>query len=532
MKCMDDDDIIIISPEQLALASPEERQQYRLYLIATAKQKDQWPALLPAVAPNYANVPFGPHHHEFWDWVWQIQDSTLPDTRPHPFVGIWPRGGAKSTSAEMAVMMLGARKRRRYCLYVSETQDQADDHVANIAALLEGEEVAFAFPEMGERMMGKHGNSKGWRRNRIRTATGFTVDAIGLDSAARGIKLEDMRPDLMVFDDIDGESDSENVTAKKIKTITFKLMPAGSKNCAFLAIQNLVHENSIFAKLANGEADFMRDRQVSGPIPAIWNLQYADTGDNWKITGGTPSWPDGQSLNTCQGMMNDMGLTAFLAECQHATLPESGGMFDHLNWRDMRVTEAELPPMRRTVVWLDPAVTNTDQSDSQGIVCDGLGSNGLYYRLWAWEGRTTPLSAVKRAIEKAIELGADTVGIETDQGGDTWKSVYHEACEELRDAGILNGPAPRFDQKKAGAGHGAKATRAQRMLVDYERKKFRHLEGTTAMLETALQRFPKVKPFDLVDASFWSWMDLSQGGKRKVRSRSAARFHVGAFQPN
>lgn len=521
------EEILIIPADELALASPAEQEQYRLYLIDAAVKADAWQALLPAVAPDYAKVAFAPHHHELWNWAWKIE----ADARPHPFVAIWPRGGAKSTTAEMAVMMLGARLKRQYCLYISETQDQADDHVANIAALLEGEEIGFAYPEVGQRLVGKYGNAKGWRRNRIRTATGFTVDAIGLDSAARGIKLEAMRPDLLVLDDIDGEADSELTTSKKIRTITRALIPAGSRNCAILAIQNKVHDDSIFARLADGRADFLRDRQVSGPIPAIWNLEWEDIDNSFKIVGGSPAWPDGQGVATCQAMMNDMGLSAFLAECQHSTVPPSGGMFDHIDWHDIRVTEAEVPDMKRVVVWMDPAVTDTNQSDAQGIICDGLGTDGLIYRLWAWEGRTSPLVAMKRAIRQAVHYGADTVGIETDQGGDTWKSVYFLACEELRAEGVLEGSAPRYAEKKAGAGHGAKATRAQRMLVDYERRRFRHVEGTISTLEVGLQRFPKTKPFDLADAAYWSWLDLANGGKKRVRTRSAATTSIGAFSP-
>jgi hypothetical protein len=101
---------------------------------------------------------------------------------------------------------LGAREKRRYALYVSMTQEQADDHVANVAALLESPAIAAHYPALGQRLVGKFGNPKGWRRNRVRAASGFTVDAIGLDTAARGIKLEDARPDLIILDDIDGST--------------------------------------------------------------------------------------------------------------------------------------------------------------------------------------------------------------------------------------------------------------------------------------------------------------------------------------
>jgi hypothetical protein len=106
--------------------------------------------------------------------------------------------------------------------------------------------------------------------------------------------------------------------------------------------------------------------------------------------------------------------------------------------------------------------------------------------------------------------------------------VFDQACEQLRDEGILIGLAPKFDSEKAGAGHGGKMARAQRMLVDYERNKFRHLEGTTIMLERSLERFPKVKPFDLTDASYWSWADLAGKLHRsKARYRSAAGVSIG-----
>jgi hypothetical protein len=521
------DDLVVIPPDLLALASPEEQERYRLYLIGKAVEADHWEGWLRAIAPDYAIKPFGDHHAQFWQWAWEIE----PGVRPRPYVAIWPRGGAKSTSAEMSVLALGARQRRRYCLYVSETQDQADDHVANIAALLEGAEVEFAFPHLGERMVGKFGTTKGWRRNRVRTSSGFTVDGIGLDSAARGIKLENMRPDLMVFDDIDSEQDSEHLTEKKIKTITRKLLPAGSQDCAVLAIQNKVHDDSIFARLADGRADFLRDRIVSGPIPAVWDLEWAEIEGKFQIVGGSPSW-DGMPISSSQGLLNDIGLTAFLAECQHATVTLGGGIFDHLNWSGLHVTEPELPAFRRVVVWLDPAVTSTDQSDCQGIQCDALGRDGLIYRLWSWEGRTQPLAAVKRAIAKAVEWNADTVGVESDQGGDTWRSVYQQACEELRREGVLRGPAPRFASAKAGGGHGSKLTRAQRMLVDYERGKIRHLVGTHDTLEMGLMRFPKMKPYDLVDAAYWSWHDLVGRGSGRGGVRSAARASVGDVRLN
>lgn len=483
-----------------------ERERLRIKRSRTVQNRDEIEAdpqtWLAAMFPGYVDRPFSTYHLDFWVWVWLIE----ADTRIAPFVAIWPRGAGKSTSTEMACAVAGARQVRRYALYVCESQEQADDHVSIVAGLLESKAFAAMYPEAASRKVGKYGNSQGWRRNRLRTASGFTLDAIGLDTAARGVKLDEDRPDLLIFDDLDGDSDTPATTEKKIRAITRKLIPAGSDAPAILAVQNLVSPDGIFAQLADGRADFLADRIVSGPHKAIEGLTYEERAGKWVITGGIPTWPEGMGLVVCQADMDDMGLTAFLAEKQHEVEPPAGGMFDHLTFQ--RCTWDDAPDLVRTVVWVDPAVTNTDQSDAHGIQADGIAGNGHIYRLFSWEARTTPEDVLRRAILKAVELGADHVGVETDQGGDTWRSTYREAARALIEENRIT-QTPRFTSAKAGSIKGTKAERAGKMLAAYERGTITHVTGTHEALERALRRFPKTKPYDLVDASFWSWYDLA-----------------------
>jgi phage terminase large subunit-like protein len=212
-------------------------------------------------------------------------------------------------------------------------------------------------------------------------------------------------------------------------------------------------------------------------------------------------------LAVCQADMDLIGLTAFRAEKQHDVEPPAGGMFNHLTFRHCRWDE--VPELIRTTVWVDPAVTDTDQSDAQGIQADGLAPDGTVYRLYSWEDRASPREVLRRAILKAVELKADTVGVETDQGGDLWESEYGEVAEDLIEEGAIEAhEVPTYDSEKAGAGHGPKTARAGKMLSAYERGQFVHVAGTHETLERALRRFPKTKPFDLVDAAFWAWHDL------------------------
>lgn len=517
----------------LAIATPEERE-----IIAAGLKQElfelDWEAWLQGLFPDYVTAPFASHQEDLWDWIWALERNVSP----RPFVAVWPRGAAKSTTAELACVALGARKRRKYGWYVSATQELADDHVSNIGAMLESASIEEIYPELAARAVSKYGSAKGWRRNRLRTASDFTVDAIGLDTAARGVKIDEQRPDFLVLDDLDEPFDGPVQTEKKITTITRSLMPAGSQDLAVLAIQNLIVPAGVFASLCAPQPDFMTDRILSGPIPAIEGLVTEEHDGRHVITGGTPTW-EGQDLAACQGFIDLFGPTAFLAECQHDVSSTPGGMFDHLVFR--HVERAELPDLVRTVVWVDPAVTNTDRSDAHGVECDGIDADGTIYRLHSWEQRATPVDALRLAIRWAYQEGSQTVGVETDQGAETWESVYREALTavQLEHPEFATLQAPRFTHWKAGSlkmqehgiGQPSKAARAQLMLPDYETGRIVHVNGTHDLLERALRRFPRVKPYDLVDASFWSWRDLRGfGGPARSYGAQTAAATFGTAQ--
>jgi hypothetical protein len=90
--------------------------------------------------------------------------------------------------------------------------------------------------------------------------------------------------------------------------------------------------------------------------------------------------------------------------------------------------------------------------------------------------------------------------------------------KELQDAGEIAPGAviPRFESERASRSTGDKTARASQMLVDYKRpRRIIHVLGTHDVLERAQRRFPKTKPLDLVDASYYGWHSLT--GKRVMK---------------
>lgn len=487
----------------------------------------------------------------FWGWL-----DGIGDTAPDPYVAIWFRGSGKSTCAEMAVVTLGANRLRGYVLYISRTQPRADDHVQNIASMLESDVVANRWPELSTRALGKYGNVKGWRRNRLVTHGGLVVDALGLEVASRGLKIEFRRPDAAVLDDIDHHGDSTLEITKRLETISRGVLPALTSNAVICISQNLVHPDGVVAQIRDGRADFLQGAIMDGPIPAIGNFKVVtrpksrENNELERLPSGEPTWREGFGAQSILAEWRRIGETSFRREMQHEVHSREGAMFADVSFR--RVHQEKVPPLVGRELWIDPAVGAGPTGSLCGFIAGGrgVGDDGKVrlYIEWAHEKRMSPEAALRLAAAKAQELGIRTIGVETDQGGETWRplarlvfSDYAVSMEEeskktevsletsLPPGEPPNPPAvvdsPRKDtiaflSAKAGSTGNSKYERWLRLLAGYERDEVRLVDGPWCVtLEQALLRLPDREPFDLADVNFWLWwslIDKRRGGWRML----------------
>jgi hypothetical protein len=454
-----------------------------------------WRTWLRSLFGAYVVADFGPHHEELWRWVWAIEAGS----RPRPFIAIWPRGGGKSTSAELACAAVAARGLRPYSLYVSSTQIRADDHVANVGSMLESGTFARLYPAVGERSVTKYGHARGWRRNRLRTASGFTVDSLGLDVAARGAKVDEFRPGLIIVDDIDSGDDTPLMTAKKLQTLTHAILPAGAPDLAVLAIQNLVHRDSIFSQLADARADFLADRIISGPFPALRGMTYEQHGGRTVLTGGEPLW-SGQDLARCQALVDDIGLRAFRVECQHeVALDPTGALWTRGDIERGRISR--LPDgvqLQRIVVAIDPSATAT--GDEAGIVVAGLGSDQHGYVLADLSVQGSPATWAGAAVAAYHAYSADRIVAEANHGGE-----MIEHC--LRT--VEGGRQVPYTMLHASRG---KLTRAEPVEALYERGLVHHVGHFTALEDELCGWVPGLASPNRLDALVWALTELMLGG--------------------
>ena len=79
---------------------------------------------------------------------------------------------------------------------------------------------------------------------------------------------------------------------------------------------------------------------------------------------------------------------------------------------------AHVPPMRRIVIAVDPAITKTERSDETGIIAVGLGVDGEGYVLGDYSFKGHPAEWARVAVQAYHDRKADRIVAEANQGGE------------------------------------------------------------------------------------------------------------------
>lgn len=169
-----------------------------------------------------------------------------------------------------------------------------------------------------------------------------------------------------------------------------------------------------------------------------------------------------------------------------------------------RKHEADLPPLKRIVVAVDPATTSSRYSDETGIIVAGLGEDGRGYVLEDLSGKYTPAEWASTVVSAYYKHQADRVIAEVNQGGEM---VEH----------TLRTFDPNIAYKSVHASRG-KVARAEPVAALDSRGMIHHA-GIFTALEDQMCRFDPMgdhgtagqKSPDRVDARTWAFTELMLG---------------------
>jgi len=274
-----------------------------------------------------------PHHERTIRWHWAARHRICRNERPfrgyYADFPMWSRGHMKSTIARRLAIMDAVIElfygRSGYCLYFSGTDNKTEKHALSIMQLLQSSALQKHAPTLTMvKRDAQTNSSRGWKATLLYTASGHVFHFGSLQSGLAGGNIDNVRPSIIIPDDIDDRKLSATITEKNFETFTSEILPMGAIGTLTVWAQNLINRHSIMYRIYTNQARVLVNRRPSRPVPAVVGLLTEKRKTTVLgieivrdvITAGTATWRY-MDITACQDELDRIGLPAFMRECQH-----------------------------------------------------------------------------------------------------------------------------------------------------------------------------------------------------------------------
>ena len=261
------------------------------------------------------------------DFENQIHDFLIKHKpRYRAYFPIWSRGHMKSAIARRIAVMDALISiyygLPAYCLYFSGTDEKTNKHSKSIERILQSSRIREHAPLLAEVQTTREGGRQlGWKATLFYTAANCVFHFGSLQSGLAGGNLDDVRPTLLIPDDIDDRKNSVVQADKNFELLTTEILGMGDLATITFFAENLINRYSCMYRIYKRHVRVLTDRMPAKPTPAViglkTELRTIDGELRDIIVAGVPTWPRYFDLPQCQDTINRMGLPAFLRECQH-----------------------------------------------------------------------------------------------------------------------------------------------------------------------------------------------------------------------
>jgi predicted phage terminase large subunit-like protein len=405
--------------------------------------------------PHYCRVEESEFHRD----LYELFGGSVLDPEGRRIAVAAPRESAKSTLATLFLPLwcicYPETAGKHFILIASDTATQAGRHVGDIKIELESNAALRAsFPAFC-------GPGPVWTKGEIVTRSGVRVTARGTGGNIRGLRHRQYRPDLLIGDDLENDTNSQTPEQRnKITDWFFKAFSkSGGRSADILVIGTILHTDSLLARLLVNPA--FRGRKYRGVIrwsreTALWEewerlycdlsvteeerLERAErffAAHRGRMTDGTQViWPAHRSYYDLMKLRAAEGPASFDSEIQNEPVNPRDCLFQPgwFTWFE----EAELDADKLlTVMAVDPSLGGAGRHDDpSAIVCLGRDDNGALYVLDAEIERRAPDRIIEDTLALCVRRHPASVGVETVQ----FQEFFRSALEERAHAGGLYPP--------------------------------------------------------------------------------------------
>lgn len=429
---------------------------------------------------------------------WAVQ-STKP--RQHRDGYIAPRECGKSTWLfKILPLWAAAHGHRRFIAAFADSSTQAQDWLSNFKLELDTNQLLrLDFPALCTPLERSGGYKMADNRAMLRTSSGFVFAAKGVDSAVLGMNIDDVRPDLIICDDVEPSEDnySAGQKDKRLRTVLDAILPMNER-AQVLMVGTVTMPGSIIHDLVKSVTtteveDWITDAHFqSHYYPAI--ITDPETGEEYSI------WPEKWPME----YLNSIRRTrSFAKNFMNDPMGIDG---EYWTMDDFRYGSVRI--LTRQVLYIDPAVTTHEKSDYTALAVVGYSAEEKKFVVRdAWQLKIQVGKPLRDKVLSILELYPETAGVavESNQGGDAWKAILHDLPVSLYT------PHAR-DPKEI---------RAARLLNRYQLGRVLH-EKPLRAAEEQMVSFPKGRHDDLVDAIGGGVETIAPKNKPKAGGRSGS----------
>ncbi len=324
--------------------------------------------------------------------LFHIEIFNLLEQRKQYNCIVAPRDHSKSTLISLAYVLHQILfKRAKFCLIISDTATQAELFLDAIKNELESNDIL-------KELFGDLRGEK-WTTDDIELKNGTKIIARGAKAKIRGLKWRELRPDLIICDDMENDELVKNQDRRKEFKLWFysAVLPALATYGRLIIIGTILHYDSLLNSLSR-DVNYARlfYQAITKDGKALWK---------WKFT--IEKLLEIKEKFKAQGLLD-----AFQTEYMNEPISDENAIFKK-KWFKYYQDNDIFPEYLSKFITVDLAISEKESADYTVILVTGIDEKKNIYVLEYERDRFTPIETIELIFKLAKKWKVMNVGVES-----------------------------------------------------------------------------------------------------------------------